>query len=620
MIQDVDLSGCQYIFDDERITGLRKVNYFYGKNGTGKSSLVSAIKQQYANQYNIKIFQGFEKLIGSNEYLNAIVLGTENLTVTEQLKTIDGQLDSLISQIDVSGLKNYNKRNLFDELQESKNNCLEKKADLDKKLSKAARELKNHHIVLTGANYNRNHLKKDLDFKHGLSNDAIKSNQKIVELKKLALEKQQLPKLPIINSLSELRDETNAIVNYVVTPGKVIAELNTSDKRKFAQLGMKIHDRKANQNCIFCGNEISDERWDTLDAYFSNKIENLKSDVKNQIDKITFLKNKLDEEIYLNRDLYHPVFEDERKKLENQINNNRKSILNYLTVLSSELTKKNDNLFLRSNELSLDIPADFDNDQRELDDLWKKNLRLNNNLKEEIEKAKSVLKLHFVSKLDSKFGFLNMINELDGIMSKKDYLQNQIKAEQEKKTKLQKEREKLIESTKSEFTAVKKINQLISSLGNDSFRLKHFKSSDGQKGLYKIIDRNGNERLLASLSTGEKNLLAFLWFLYDVNNLNKNNDKEEIIIFDDSTNGNDESSRDLIIKGIQHLLDNEKTLQFFILTHDKNSYLQLKPKSEQLMSDSISAILLIREGKTSIKKIEADIGKVNPSYNDFWAL
>ncbi|GEK07644.1 hypothetical protein LHA01_28830 [Schleiferilactobacillus harbinensis] len=75
MITEIDLTNCEYVFQDPVFTGLKKTTYIYGKNGTGKSSLVNAIKAQYGQEYNVCIFNGFEKFIKSNPTLDAIALG-----------------------------------------------------------------------------------------------------------------------------------------------------------------------------------------------------------------------------------------------------------------------------------------------------------------------------------------------------------------------------------------------------------------------------------------------------------------------------------------------------------------------------------------------------------------
>lgn len=62
------------LFSDNELEINEKVCFIFGKNGTGKSTLVSLFKEQISN-YDVNIFNGFDGVIGENKKLNAIVLG-----------------------------------------------------------------------------------------------------------------------------------------------------------------------------------------------------------------------------------------------------------------------------------------------------------------------------------------------------------------------------------------------------------------------------------------------------------------------------------------------------------------------------------------------------------------
>lgn len=71
---EVDLSTNK-LFRTEKILLDKKLNFIYGKNGSGKSSLTKLLLDEY-NSDNIKVvaFQGFESIIGENDILNALFL------------------------------------------------------------------------------------------------------------------------------------------------------------------------------------------------------------------------------------------------------------------------------------------------------------------------------------------------------------------------------------------------------------------------------------------------------------------------------------------------------------------------------------------------------------------
>src|SRR5699024_10165226 len=108
-------------------------------------------------------------------------------------------------------------------------------------------------------------------------------------------------------------------------------------------------------------------------------------------------------------------------------------------------------------------------------------------------------------------------------------------------------------------------------LVTDDNGLEHYKIKDGDR--HRSIDK---------ISTGEKNIIAFLYFMERLSDIEMNNDKSKIIIFDDPMNSNDDAMQYLIITELQKLYDNkypEKfTTQndyFICLTHNAHFYLNL---------------------------------------------
>ncbi|MCW7481194.1 hypothetical protein [Leptospira kanakyensis] len=59
------------------LTISNKINYIYGKNGTGKSTIAKTIKDQFFTNFNIHLFSGFEGIVGENNRLDAVALGIE---------------------------------------------------------------------------------------------------------------------------------------------------------------------------------------------------------------------------------------------------------------------------------------------------------------------------------------------------------------------------------------------------------------------------------------------------------------------------------------------------------------------------------------------------------------
>ncbi|GHN17321.1 hypothetical protein [Lactobacillus delbrueckii] len=80
----LDLSGCQ-IFEAPLITFTSKNNIIFGKNGTGKSTICKLLKEQITNR-EVRIFDGFDSIIDTDQKLNAVVLGEENVQIKKKMK------------------------------------------------------------------------------------------------------------------------------------------------------------------------------------------------------------------------------------------------------------------------------------------------------------------------------------------------------------------------------------------------------------------------------------------------------------------------------------------------------------------------------------------------------
>lgn len=146
----MDLNDYQYVFSDKKVGGFNKINYIYGKNGTGKSSLVKAIKEQYENQYDLHIFQGFNSIIGTDDELNAIALGSENTEITKQISEVNNKIKEIESSIYAS--ENH-PDNLFAQIQHLKNNYFNKSRSLKTDLTSIARDLKTNKSSIVGVVY-----------------------------------------------------------------------------------------------------------------------------------------------------------------------------------------------------------------------------------------------------------------------------------------------------------------------------------------------------------------------------------------------------------------------------------------------------------------------------------
>ena len=129
MIKKLELP--QNIFNVESLENLKQKNIIFGKNGSGKSSITKAIKEEYSETYDIRIFQGMDSIIKDNKKLNSIVLGTENVSLQPQIEQLTKDITEISAEI-----KKLAENNTNSELYKAK----QSKENLEKKLEKFYKE------------------------------------------------------------------------------------------------------------------------------------------------------------------------------------------------------------------------------------------------------------------------------------------------------------------------------------------------------------------------------------------------------------------------------------------------------------------------------------------------
>ena len=616
MIEKINLTSLDYAFDSTAVLdNLQRLNYFYGKNGTGKSSLVRAILDQYGDTYDIQRFSGSESLILKDEFLDAISLGQENVEAAKAIQQYDAQIANLDKELLPLAGANNKGSNLNSQWTEATSKYQQLLKAQKHFYQGAARQLKNSHTELTGPNYDKNSFERDITDSKKLSEEELANVKGVLSAHVIDLHRAQAPLLPQISDLAKVKDAVDNILSSTVQSRVVIQELvDHPDKQNFAYEGMRIHNREENEHCAFCGNLISTERRNQLDSYFYDEVEKLQSRILKGLAMIESVELQVNEAFEFTHGNWQSKYEERLQSLQMSSNEHRKVLVNFLKQLEDALETKRESPFKGKDPLDLLVPADFSTIQTSINSLWQENLSYNQQLVNMKESAKTQLRRHFVCEQLSAGKHSQMIQEIKDAERNKLDLDHQINALNDKKQKLLKLKSDEIKKTTSEAQAAKEINQLVRNLGDESFSLEPIKQGGQQNGLYQILGRDAKPRSLKTLSTGELNLLSFLWFRYHLDEVNNSDTRPRIIIFDDPVNSNDDNSQYLILAEIQELTSKDKNDQFFILTHNNHFYVQLRPSSYK----NKGVYHLRRADKTSVIKIDSPKDDLSSIYEDLW--
>ena len=361
---------------------------------------------------------------------------------------------------------------------------------------------------------------------------------------------------------------------------KDVFEEFSGNKRKeeFAKMGVGIHE--AGELCAFCGNELSRERLEKLRLYFSaDEVEGFRKDIQEFIDGIDEVLKKLrifDVEVTS----FYPDKIGEAKDISRCLSEQRNEIEIFLNELRTNADNKLKYLYETLDSLKVQIPPSLEAIINKHNGLVEKNN--SSVLSEKKEEARNKLRLHKVKLYLEEFNFATENTKCE--VFKKIFSEigcdlqrerERINVRQSDIKVLEDEIKELVRSTKNEKILADEINRKLKLYVN--FELVHMQDKD-EKGFYQIkCKRTGDIRNVDELSTGEKNIIAFLYFLEKLKEVKAGNSKPKLIIFDDPMNSNDDTMQYIIIEELKKLMASVKEdNKFVLLTHNIHFYLNVK--------------------------------------------
>lgn len=274
-------------------------------------------------------------------------------------------------------------------------------------------------------------------------------------------------------------------------------------------------------------------------------------------------------------------------------------------------------------KLDLIVPNSMKQINEEYFLLCNKNDQYTDNLVNEKNKASEDIRLHLVQEKLDEFGYLSFVNDGNKIESRYEVKKEQYDSKQSEKAKLEEDLKILQSKSISEEVAAEKINTELRNLGNQAFQLALVEGD--HKGQYRIKNMNGSLRDVDTLSTGEKNIIAFLWFIVDLDNPQKKTGKNRVIIFDDPMDSNDDTTQYLIMTKLRELVDGLKETedQVFILTHNIHFYINTRMdywwnNSKSSNYKKTTYHLYKISEKTKIKTINNRNEDIDTTYKALW--
>ena len=186
-----------------------------------------------------------------------------------------------------------------------------------------------------------------------------------------------------------------------------VAQLKDAILNRWVKEGRQLHKDKIEQ-CSFCGNEITQERWNALESHFDEESEKLEKEIDSLISETENSIRKIETMLVIDKNLFYSKFHTDLDTLTEQ---REKAI----DVLKSDLNTVRDKLVERKDDLLNSKSYDNVTDNSKLlEDCWSKYETFrtaaneySSSLETEQTKAKNLLRLREVSDFTSDIQYSN---------------------------------------------------------------------------------------------------------------------------------------------------------------------------------------------------------------------
>lgn len=615
MVCEINLQASEYLKYSKPTLKLTSVNFLLGRNGTGKSTLTRLIKEQLQNEFDVRIFDGFESLLDENRELNAVALGRENTEIQNQIKDLETKIQATKEE----------NGDLAEKVQEAKSAYDSATKKLNNAMMTAAKDIKekdNPRIAKT--TYNRIDYSKERA-----------SAQRLSPQERTAFEEEaigQLLKLPVALSsipidFQKLKERANGLLTQTVVESVRLPEFaDNPQKTNFAHRGMEVHNRQKDKVCAFCGGELTQKRWDQLENYFSGKVTAFQTAINACIDDFQTSENSINKITQYDSSSFYPSLRAQVADLNDSIGESkevaRETILSFRTALNG----RKDSLFQQVPPIKQVEWPDFKALTDIAQQLIAEHAGLSNTVRCRQDSAKEQLRYHHILEYEKKYEIVKLDQDAQKCETESGKLCKQKEELERKLSDYQENLEKLFGQIKDESLIAERINKYLRAHGEIGFQL--VLQSEAERGFYSIQDSDGNIRPITKLSTGEKNIIAFVYFMEAIK-APRDTDKPFFLVLDDPMTSNDDTYQYLIISLIERYYDpllydrttknNHRGNQLLVLTHNTHFYLNVRPYKNNRFSDKIQYIHL-RKGAshTQVVCVSDQKDDIHTSYDELW--
>lgn len=633
-IENITLNRAK--FTDVPVADLTFVNFFYGNNGAGKSSIAHAIEEddgvvwadgKSVDDYDVLVYnQDFinENFVNYGDLKGVFIFGEEDIEAKKRIAELTEEKKKK-SDAKVTAGEEYKQKTAGVDaaLAQFQEACFSKTADIRKHFEKCMdgkKQKRNFAEAVLGEKTPKEHDLSELERLYGVAFDD--TARAYAEFKKAgATTYGSLPG-------KELLDKV--IVSSSDTPFARFLKALGSTASDWVRDGHTHFSGSAGGKCPYCQQKLpanfENEIAATFDAQYQQDIRDLgqfhATYSRETADIVRALQANTTDAM---PSLDLKAYQEKLSLLESKFEVNRQRIAEKVKEPSKTVSLED------TDTLLLEIGAMID----DINKLIKANNDVVAAKKSSKEKCKTEIMQYLAFMLADevtsyKDEVARLKTEIDDVTERGKKLKKEI-------GELTREISELNKHNANTEAAIDSINKILRDSGFQGFSIR---AKDGVENVYEIVRENGT--VAENLSEGERNFIAFLYFYHRVRgSMNSEELKEKIVVIDDPVSSMDSTALFIVSAIVREMINvcrnNTEYLnpqvpgdyikQLFILTH--NVYFHREVTYQQVGYYNCTSFYMIRKNdnvstvklcKRQNKEIPSEEENYNPVQNSYAAL
>ena len=623
-------------FTDVPIDELTFVNFFYGNNGAGKSSIAHAIKEddgivwaegKSADDYDVLVYnQDFinDNFINYGDLKGVFIFGEEDIEAKKKIAELTDEKKQK-SDARLAALEDYKKKTggLESALTQFQDACFTKTATVRKRFEKCMdgkKQKKGFAEAVLAETKPTDHDLAELERLYDVAFDD--SARAYPEFKKAgATTYGSLPGEDLLDQM---------IVSTSDTPFSRFMKALGDSASDWVRDGHTHYAGAAGGKCPYCQQKLpqnfEDDIAATFDAQYQQDIRDLgqfQQVYKKETEEIVRVLQANTDDVMSSVDL--KAYREKLALLESNFEINRQRIAEKVKEPSKVISLED------TDTLLLEIGA-------MIDDI-NKLIRANNKVVAEKRSSKTKCKTEIMQYLAFQLAaevksyndeVARLNNEIEAITKKGQSLKKEIGA-------LTTQISELNKHNANTDAAIDSINKILRDSGFQGFSIR---AKADEENVYEVVREDGT--VAENLSEGERNFIAFLYFYHQVRgSMSSEELKEKIVIIDDPVSSMDSTALFLVSAIVREMINvcrnNTEYLnpkvpgdyikQLFILTH--NVYFHREITYQQVGFYNCTSFYMIRKNdnistiklcKRQSKEVPTEQENYNPVQNSYAAL